>query len=129
MKPGASKHKGNAFENYCKKAIQNAIGHEVILCRKTFGSGSQPDDKGDLVVGKYMIECKFHKKITEGKLKDWWRKIFLESNYDNKIPVLIYKENRKGINVKTFEFGKTPIITINLTFIEFLRKLNEEYKK
>ncbi len=91
MNPGANKRKGNAFENYVKDAIQKRCNMEITLCRKTFASGAFEDDKGDVVVGAYMIECKNYKKVTDGLINKWWDKIKEESEGGKKFPVLVNK--------------------------------------
>ena len=96
-----SKDKGNKFENEMFRELKQTLQE----CRKTLGSGSAKDESGDILSLRYCIECKHHKVIEENQINSWWKKITKEARDLNKIPVLIYKANRRPIMVQTWVRG------------------------
>lgn len=86
-----SKSKGNKAENdvlrMCREIYPDAY--------RTIGSGNSSDDLGDLIFKQYMIEVKHHKDLTDKQIEDFFLKVEKESENRNKIPLLVYKKNRR----------------------------------
>ena len=88
------KAKGNKFENEVLRQCRAIYPGSY----KTLGSGNAKDDKGDLVFGKYLIECKHMKDFTDGDLSRFFAKV--KSEADGRlefgwIPLVVFKKNRR----------------------------------
>lgn len=130
------------FENYVFKTLKK-IDEDAQLVddrqqgkfstRKTLGSGSQEDDRGDVIFRKYMIECKFHKTFTLGILDKFWRKICEEAtNAEPPMePVLIYKANhqREVVRMRHNETASLDLTGTDWMEIPWLQFLEQEREK
>lgn len=91
MRPGGSKAKGNKFENEILHALRK-LGLDAHKC---LGSGNSVVDKGDLVCGDWLIECKHHAKFSCHEISIFWMKILTEARGKSKEPLLVLKENHR----------------------------------
>lgn len=111
------KRKGGVFENRILDNLRKEFGYDSV--HKTKGSGNTKDDKGDLVfMRKYLIECKHYKKLSWRDLDNFWIKIRDEAKHMNKVPIIIYRENRQPIMVMCL-----VIINENLVRVQTLYNL------
>jgi glutaredoxin len=94
---GYSKAKGNGWENQVFRDLRDAIE-----CYKSIGSGNGLD-AGDILTHCFCIECKFHKKLTDGEVNKFWLKIVKEAEENHREPILIMKENGRVPQVMFFD--------------------------
>lgn len=95
------KRKGNSFE----RLIYKELRLKDKETKRTLGSGSS-DETGDILYGKYAIECKHLKKITWYILEKFHQKLdkelhtkVIDGELTRRIPVIIFRENREPIKV------------------------------
>jgi hypothetical protein len=70
------------------------------MSHKTIGSGNAADDQGDIAFGtEFLIECKFHKKLTRKQVQTFFMKIEDEAERRSRIPLLVFKENNRDAMV------------------------------
>ena len=85
------KRKGAKFELFVYDKLKPVIPDLERLS----GSGNRVVDKGDLrskQVG-ILIECKHHRRVTDGDIARWFEKVAEEAKLQGLRPVLIFKEN------------------------------------
>jgi hypothetical protein len=109
-KPRRIKHpkkKGNKFEIFVYKDLRPWIPD----IQRTLGSGSS-ERNADLETSEYVIECKWWKVLTPTDLWKFWKKVEKQALARNKIPLLIFKQDYKGITVRygIFRDGDRNII-------------------
>lgn len=92
MKAANAKHKGSAFESRIMRQLREIYPD----AHRSMGSGCSnvADDKGDVVAGRFMVECKHHAHFTRNELNKYWLKIVEEAAAAKKEPLLVFKENR-----------------------------------
>jgi hypothetical protein len=124
MRAGGSKAKGNSFESVVMREMRKLFPQS----HRSMGSGcsNDKDDKGDVVAGPYMIECKFHKSFTQKELQGYWLKINREAQAAQKEPLLVYKENNKEPMVMLYINCMVDDRRAIMYFSEFIDELNEE---
>ena len=88
MKTGAGRIKGRAFERDTIKQLRD-LGFEA---NDTFGSGSG-EEKGDVLFEKYMVECKFHRELSDKQVDAFWVKLTKEAEDAELSPLLLFKTN------------------------------------
>lgn len=98
MEKSRSKRKGNSFENKILRELRKI--HPDTY--KALGSGNAKDDKGDIIFGRYLIECKHHKRFSRNELQKYFEKVDREADSAEKIAVLVFKENRRDTMVLTW---------------------------
>lgn len=117
------KHKGSRFEIL----IYNDMKTYLTDVKRVGGSGTQGGENGDIIAtinGKqFCIECKHYKKLTFSLIDKWWEKIKRQSKEINMSPLLIYRQNRQKIMVRTY----MPMSIINVTVVIDMKYL--VYKK
>lgn len=120
MRKGGSKAKGGSFENKIYKDLREILPD----IKKTLGSGSSEDD-ADLVSDRYLFECKHHKELSWKQLDHFFIKLVHQCEKQNKIPVLIWKENNQPIMVNTLHKseGVTLVISFYYDIFKTLLKL------
>lgn len=123
MRKGGSKAKGNSFEN----KIYDDVRAKGYFIRKNKGSGNAEDNKGDLETNNLLIECKHHKKVTEGMVIKWMDKILLEAKPLDKYPILIVKENYTPIKVYYLKSDNTSK-EYTMYYMDYNTWLNENLK-
>jgi len=119
MRKGGSKNKGSQFEIRIWKDLKKIDPR----CHRTCGSGSSPDDKGDISYKNYRIECKAHKRLSIKKIDSFWEKICDEAEGVKGIPLLIFKENHKPALVMSWQYVCHPITSWHT--IRFLQYYDE----
>lgn len=110
------KAKGSKFENEILKQCREIYPDT----HKTLGSGSTDKDQGDLIFMQYCIECKHHKDFTDAILEGFWTKIQKEAEQRGKIPLLLYKTNRRKPIVM---FKMKPGVRAMMYWDEFLEQV------
>jgi len=111
------KSKGNKQENKIYRILKKIDTNT----KKSLGSGNSKDEKGDIMFKNYLIEIKHYKQVTDGLLNKWWRKIAKEARSENRIPILIYKENRRNeVVVMRMKFKGIPML-ISISFNNWLK--------
>lgn len=95
------KAKGSKFEIL----IYNDMKTFLRGVKRVGGSGTMKGENGDIItwIGEkeYCIECKHYKELTFGVIEKWWEKIKLQSSEINMSPLLIYRQNRQKIMIRT----------------------------
>ena len=92
-----SRNKGASFERDCVKRI-NAFAEEHALgftCKRNLDQ-YQSKDLCDINIPHHAVECKFYKE-GDWYQQGWWDQVCKAT--DGRIPVLIFKYNRKPIRV------------------------------
>lgn len=111
MKPGAGKTKGNAFENKIFKDLKAFLSEIAeIPVRKTLGSGSAESDADLKLVGNWVVETKCYKRLSDAELMRFFDKVVIEATALGRKPVLIWKENYRGIKVMFLLGGLRVIV-------------------
>jgi len=85
------KSKGNKFE----LAIYKELKSLDPSFKRSVSSGNTEDEKGALFNDLWMIECKHHKTLTKKQIAKFWGNICEEAFLNDKLPVLLFKENYK----------------------------------
>lgn len=100
----SSKAKGSKFECELLKQCRE-VNPDTF---RTTGSGAVDYDQGDLIFGPYLIEAKHHKDFTDGLLEKFFLKAEEEATNRGKIPLLVFKKNRRKTQVmfrnKTYNY-------------------------
>ena len=111
-----SSNKGRTFEREICKILAENFGGEyrrVPMSGGFMGGANRLRNKevrqdakdilsGDIICPDdfpFSVECKHHKEIRWTELNKYWIKIKEEANKMKRIPLLIYRENRKPIMV------------------------------
>ena len=104
------KQKGSKFEIL----IYNDMKTYIIGVKRVGGSGTQKGENGDLIFpllpknsgdnlkGNYCAELKHYKIINQSVVSKWWKKIVKQASEIDHIPILIYRQNRQKIMVRTY---------------------------
>jgi len=116
-----SKRKGNSFENKIYKDLREVIPS----IKKTIGSGNSELD-ADLISKDFIFELKCYKKVTGKQLDEWVDKLRGEAIRHSKIPILVYKENYKPIQVIWAHCFNDDVMCFSyLAFKEIMRETRE----
>ena len=98
MRKGGGKKKGNAFENEIFKDLKAFLSEIAeIPVRKTLGSGSAESDADLKLVGNWVVETKCYKRLSDVELMRFFDKVVVEATALGRKPVLIWKENYRGV--------------------------------
>lgn len=116
-----TKRKGNQFELKIYKTLR-----EKGEAKRCIGSGSS-DESGDIsfhptTTGKsptFAIECKHLKNITWHNIENFYWKLVeeIKQKKENKIPIVIFRENRGDI-MAFFYWKNIFVMTTFETFLE-----------
>ena len=137
-KPGMGKQKGAQFErDVCKMlslSLSNGSRDDIFWRsamsggRATIGSGrdnqlgdiSSVGTEGFALTDRFVIECKRYKNLdldrclilNEGKLFDFWMRLWELSVNNKRHPLLIFQENRRPMLGLTTEEGEKELSNI-----------------
>lgn len=96
------KAKGSKFEII----IYNDMKTYLKDVKRVGGSGTMKGENGDIIAtidGKqFCVECKHYKNLTFSVIEKWWEKIKRQSKEINMSPLLIYRQNRQKIMIRTY---------------------------
>lgn len=87
----SSKRKGRNFELFVYKNLKN----EVEGLQLSKWSGVSRDDPGDLNTPYLLFELKRFKTASDNKIQSWMEEAVEEAKKVDKIPIVIYKFDRK----------------------------------
>lgn len=93
-----SRTKGNNAEREVSKLLYDELGIKLIRNLDQSRSGGHdltPEQSGGLM-DVYAIEVKRYAKITTAMLKGFWNQAVDQAKRANKVPVLIYRQDRGG---------------------------------
>jgi len=128
VKPGAGKNKGSSFEiEICytltnwvtgkrKPAIFWRTASSGAQFTQTKGKGSKMagdimavDPKGEFLIERFCIECKFYKEIPfdniltgKSSILTWWDQVVEDARSVGRRPLLIFKANRRPAHLVAF---------------------------
>jgi hypothetical protein len=156
MKPGASKSKGNRFENLIGRHLSLWLTngedkYQLISTRMSGGwEGAQWRHAGDLApngeAGErfrkvVMVECKHRREDllwalynppSDKNIQGWWEKLTTEAHELNLVPMIVFRQNQRGIMVVVTEvfayaltMGISPVIACRDMGIIPLSKLTQ----
>lgn len=95
------KAKGSKFEIL----IYNDFKTYLTDVKRVGGSGTQKGENGDIIATidnkQHCIECKHYKTLTFTLIDKWWEKIKRQAKEIGMSPLLIYRQNRQKIMVRT----------------------------
>jgi len=95
------KNKGNAFELLIYKDMKTYIDN----VKRVSGSGTMKGENGDIIATiddkEYCMELKHYKTLTFTLIDKWWEKIKRQAKEINMLPLLIYRQNRQKIMIRT----------------------------
>ena len=124
MRKGGGKGKGSQFERDVCVALSRLVnpgGDDTIFWRSAMSGGRATvqgrkgiknktqlgditcvHDKGNFLTNYFIVECKFYSKLDtqsflfsgKGILAQFWRKLNLECTTNDRVPMLIAKQNR-----------------------------------
>lgn len=110
------KRKGSAFEI----VIYNDMKTYLKYAKRVGGSGTQKGENGDIIAlidnKEYCIECKHYKILTFTLIDKWWTKIKKQANEINMTPLLIYRQNRQKIMVRTIVKFKDSFVVGDIKY-------------
>ena len=119
-----SRNKGAAFEREIVHRLNDFfVDQDIIFDCKRNLSQYQIKNLTDIEIPYHAIECKFYKEGWWWK-DEWWHQAC--DSCANKIPVLVYKFNRKGVRVClpvyaiNTDLEKNNELTTVLTFDDWL---------
>jgi len=108
-----SRTKGANGEREVCKILTEMSGYKVVRSLESVRAGGC-----DIEWGKYNIEVKRKKVITEGDIKRFWRQATEQCDEDRE-PVLFYRADREPWNIMVFNDDKNCCQTMDLqTFKE-----------
>jgi hypothetical protein len=87
----SSKRKGRNFELSVYKKLKNELGGLQL----SKWSGVSKDDPGDLNTPYLLFELKRFKTASDNKIQSWMKEAEKEAEKVQKIPIVIYKLDRK----------------------------------
>ena len=86
------------------------------------GDVGMVDSRGDALVSRFVIECKFYGDLEigsflfgKGNLNGFWKKLVVQADKDRKFPMLIAKQNHKPEIVCLTLSGMMYFLTKNLS--------------
>ena len=113
-----SKAKGSRFEIM----IYNDMKTYLRDVKRVGGSGTQKGENGDIIatlpeeVIPYCIECKHYKTLTFAVIDKWWEKIKRQAAEIDMTPLLIYRQNRQKIMVRTIVKFKDSLLVGDIKY-------------
>lgn len=93
MKPGGARQKGQEGEREIIKLLRDVCGEEIELSRNL----NQTREGGHDIVGLEWLAIEVKRQETLD-VEAWWRQTLAQAGRD-KVPVLVYRQNRKAWHV------------------------------
>lgn len=93
MKPGGARNKGQEGEREMIRLLSEVCGSEVELKRNL----NQTREGGHDIVGMDWLAIEVKRQETLN-IEDWWRQTLTQAGAE-RIPVLVYRQNRKQWHV------------------------------
>ena len=123
------KNKGNAFEILVYKDMKTYIDN----VKRVSGSGVMKGENGDIIAVinnmQYCIEIKHYKTLTFALVDKWWEKIKRQSKEIGMSPLLIYRQNRQKIMIRTLLRFNGSLVVGDMKYGVWKRIIKNEVKK
>ena len=116
-----SKAKGSKFEIM----IYNDMKTYLTEVKRVGGSGTLKGENADILCDvnsiEYCVECKHYKNLTMKVIDDWWDKIKRQAKEIDRKPLLIYRQNRQPIMIRTLLHLRDFYVVADMKYLVWKR--------